>query len=119
MALSFTEYDILPTMTALAGGTLPKDEVYDGRSFHPQLRGETGTVRDWVFSDHNPLPGWGKEGFYRRRWAQDKRWKLYDDGQFFEYANDVLEENPIPKKQQSAAAAAARQTLQLVLEQMQ
>ncbi len=110
--------DFLPTMMALAGASLPADEPFDGLSFLPQLRGETGTPRQWIFSDHNPLPGWGKVGYYRQRWAQDKRWKLYDTGDLFDYAADVLEEEPISPTQASAEATAARQKLQSVLDQM-
>ncbi|MCB0063033.1 MAG: sulfatase-like hydrolase/transferase, partial [Caldilineaceae bacterium] len=111
--------DFLPTMMAAAGATLPEDDLFDGVSFLPQLHGQPGTPRDWIFSDHNPLPGWGKVGYYRQRWAQDKRWKLYDTGQLFEYAADVLEERPIAEKGEDAEAKAARQTLQKVLDRMQ
>ena len=111
--------DFLPTMMDTAGGSLPEDEVFDGVSFLPQLKGKSGTPRDWIFSDHNPLPGWGKEGYYRQRWAQDKRWKLYDDGRFFEYAADVLEKRPIPEGEESAEAEATRHRLQTVLDRMQ
>lgn len=111
--------DFLPTMMAAADSALPKDEIFDGVSFLPQLQGETGTHRDWIFSDHNPLPGWGKVGYYRQRWAQDKRWKLYDTGELFEYATDVMEESPITEGEDGTEAANARSKLQTVLEKMQ
>jgi len=110
--------DFLPTMIEVANAALPPDEIFDGVSFLPQLRGETGTPRDWIFSDHNPLPGWGKEGYYRQRWAQDKRWKLYDDGRLFDYAADVLEEHPVDADAETPEATQARRTLQTVLDQM-
>ena len=41
--------DLLPTFAEVAGARLPAEVTFDGRSFAPQLRGETGMPRDWVF----------------------------------------------------------------------
>ena len=109
--------DFLPTMMALAGAPLPEDDVFDGVSFSPQLKGESGTPREWIFAHHDPLPGWGKEGYYLKRWAQDTRWKLYDTGALYDVATDELEEHPITDH--NAETTAARQKLQAVLDRMQ
>jgi arylsulfatase A len=42
--------DIMPTLAGLGGATLPKDQVFDGKSMVPLLRGETTRHRDWVYS---------------------------------------------------------------------
>jgi len=42
--------DILPTLMELAGAELPKDRVFDGRSYAAFLRGRTDNTRDWIFS---------------------------------------------------------------------
>ena len=42
--------DILPTLMELAGAELPKDRVFDGRSYASFLRGEADSTRDWIFS---------------------------------------------------------------------
>lgn len=40
--------DILPTLAQVAGAELPRNVSFDGRSFLPQLRGQTGNPREWV-----------------------------------------------------------------------
>lgn len=42
--------DILPTLADLSGATLPKDRVFDGRSFAPVLRGQQPRHRDWIYT---------------------------------------------------------------------
>ena len=108
--------DFVPTMMDMAGISLPEDDVFDGVSFLPQLKGETGTPREWIFAHHDPLPGWGKEGYYLKRWAQDKRWKLYDTGDLYDVVADELEEHPVVNG--GADAEAARRKLQPVLDRM-
>jgi len=106
--------DFLPTLIEAAGATAPSDLVRDGRSFLPQLRGEKGCPREWVFCHYFRNPGDPV-----KRFARDKRWKLYQDGTLFDVPADSLEENPIQPDQDSAAAAAARKRLQVVLDSMQ
>jgi arylsulfatase A len=110
--------DFIPTMMEAAGVPLPEGEIFDGTSFLPQLRGERGNPHEWLYFYHNPLPGWGKKGYRLQRWVQDKRFKLYDDGQFFDYQADVLEERPIAEGTGGPEAEAARRKLQSVLERM-
>jgi len=82
------------------------------------LHGERGNPRHWLFFHHDPLPGWSKDGYTLQRWAQDKRWKLYDDGPFFDVRVDVLEENSITLGECNPEAEEARQKLQSVLDRM-
>jgi arylsulfatase A-like enzyme len=110
--------DFLPTLMELAETQLPTDEIFDGYSFLPQLQGERGNPREWIFAHHDPLPGWSKDGYYLQRWAQDKFWKLYDDGRLFQIQTDVLEEHPIAAGEGGEHASAARKKLQLVLDGM-
>jgi arylsulfatase A len=42
--------DIMPTLAGLSQAALPKDEVFDGKSMVPLLRGETSRHRDWIYS---------------------------------------------------------------------
>jgi arylsulfatase A-like enzyme len=111
--------DFLPTLLETAGAPLPEGEILDGTSFLPQLCGAAGTPHNWLYFYHDPLPGWGKKGYRRQRWVQDKTFKLYDDGRLFNYQTDVLETNPIAAGSGPPAAEVARQTLQPVLDQMQ
>jgi arylsulfatase A len=42
--------DIVPTICEVAGITLRKEHEIDGVSFAPYLRGETGPLREWIYS---------------------------------------------------------------------
>jgi arylsulfatase A len=111
--------DILPTLTDVGGASLPKGVTIDGRSFMPQLHGEKGNPRDWIFCWYQRDPG--KQ---LHRFARDKRWKLYEEssadraGKLFDVSADVLEQNPIEQGQGGAEAAAARAKLQAVLDKL-
>jgi arylsulfatase A-like enzyme len=109
--------DFLVTMTEAAGARLGS-EVYDGRSFLPQLHGRKGNPREWVFCHHDPRPGWDKQKFTLQRFARDKRFKLYGDGRLFDVVSDVLEERPLVPGAAGAHAAKARRRLQEVLNSM-
>ncbi len=112
--------DILPTLADAGGASLPKDVAIDGRSFLPQLRGEKGNPRDWIFCWYQRDPG-GQ----LHRFARDKRWKLYDQsntaraGKLFDIPADPLEENPIEPDQAGDEAARAVARLQAVLDSME
>jgi arylsulfatase A len=117
--------DFLPTVSETAGASLPEDDIYDGRSFLSQIRGETGNAREWVLVHHDPTPGWDKEGYFLRRFARDKQFKLYADGQLFDmhqysYKDTPLdrnerEDNPLKPDEGGPEAEAARKKLQQVL----
>lgn len=110
--------DFLPTLLDFCTIAPPPGLLLDGRSFLPQLMGEPGTPREWVFFHHDPLPGWSKAGRYLQRWAQDQRWKLYEDGRFYNVATDVLEAHAISVGQGGSEALAARRKLERVLYRM-
>jgi len=103
--------DFLPTLTEAVGATVPADLVLDGRSFLPQLRGAKGHPREWTFCHYFRDPGNAV-----KRFARDKRWKLYQSGDLFDLTVDPLEEHPRRSSPDSPEAAAARKHLQLVLD---
>jgi len=107
--------DFLPTIAEVTGAPLSVGVVPDGRSFLPQLRGETGTPREWVFSHYDP--DWG--AFEKSRFARNQRWKLYDDGRLFDIAADVLEAHPLAAGEGGPEAETARALLQSVLDRLQ
>ena len=84
--------DFLPTLAEAAGANVPGSLTVDGRSFLPQLRGEKGNPREWVFCHYFRNPGDAV-----RRFARDKRWKLYDDGRFYDLQTDPGERQSIGK----------------------
>ena len=103
--------DFVPTFAEATGAEVPGDMPVDGRSFMPQLRGEKGNPREWIFCYYNPR--WGKSKM--RRFVRDKRWKLYAGGELYDVQADVLEQNPNPT---GPEAAEAGKRLQAVLDSM-
>jgi arylsulfatase A-like enzyme len=87
--------DFVPTLQKLAERPIPTG--LDGVSFAPQLRGQTGEPREWIFCYYNPRPERTKPA----RFVRDQRWKLYGDGRFYDIAHDPLEQNPIEEKNEA------------------
>jgi arylsulfatase A len=99
--------DFMPTMAAASGAALPDDRVIDGQSFLPQLRGGPGNPREYVICYYDPRWG-GRESV---AYARDKRFKLYQSGEFYDVQSDPLEQNPIVPGTESDDARKARQKL--------
>jgi arylsulfatase A len=92
--------DFYATFADLAGAKLPEGVTFDSRSFAPQLRGEKGTPREWVYVHLGA-----------NRYVRDARWKLTGDGKLFDMTG-------APFVQKSAEDADARAKLQTVLNQL-
>jgi arylsulfatase A len=101
--------DFLPTFAELAGAAPPTDVKFDGRSFAPQLRGEPGNPREWVYVEHNTAPEW---------YVRNQGWKLTHRGELFDMSNAPFTEMPVPVDGETAEAAAARRRLQAVLAEL-
>ena len=102
--------DFLPTIGEAAGVSLQSMGPIDGRSFLPQLRGEKGQPREWIYTWYDPRPGHDKERFTKTsRYAFDRRWKLYEDGKLYDWAADPKETAPVEN-------GPARKKLQAVLD---
>jgi arylsulfatase A len=106
--------DFLPTLCQAGGASETGDLILDGRSFLPQIQGAPGNPREWIFCHYDPR--WGQWGL--KRYAQDKRWKLYGDGSMFDFVADPEEINPLDMERPSRDEAAARLELQAVLDRM-
>lgn len=78
--------DFLPTLAAFCNAKLPADRTIDGQSFAPQILGQVGTPREWVFTE------WSG-----RSWVRNKRWKLYRRGQLYDLRKDPDEKHPLAK----------------------
>lgn len=85
--------DILPTLCQAAGIPLPLELKVDGRSILPQLKGQVGHPRKWVY-------GWyARDGKTEiREWARDNTYKLYRSGYLFNVLEDLYEERPLDKQ---------------------
>lgn len=106
--------DFLPTLADVAVIPFESEGVQDGRSFLPQIRGRRSNPRDWIFCHYDPR--WGNWSL--KRFARDKRWKLYHDGSFYDLGTDPLESVPLQHGQMSGEAVTAREHLQAVLDSM-
>ncbi|HEX3870859.1 MAG TPA: sulfatase/phosphatase domain-containing protein, partial [Pirellulales bacterium] len=104
--------DFFPTICAAAGATVPSDLTIDGHNLLPQLRGERGDPRDWIYCWYAP------EGGKRpvAEFARSDRYKLYNDGRLFDVSQVDDDEHPIDASQLNSDARAARQALEQVLE---
>ncbi len=99
--------DFFVTFAELAGAKPPEGVVLDGRSFAPQLRGQPGTPREWIFVQL------GNHWYVR-----DKGWKLNQAGELFDMKDAPFVEKPVPADTQDADALAARKRLQAVLDNL-
>ncbi|HEV8185644.1 MAG TPA: sulfatase-like hydrolase/transferase, partial [Chthoniobacterales bacterium] len=96
--------DFFPTFAALAGAPLPDGVTIDGQSFAPQLRGEPGKPREWVYVE---LQG--------QRYVATKRWKLNARGELFDMKEAPFTEIPVPGNTTDGAAVTARHHLTEVM----
>ena len=91
--------DFLPTIMEAAIAKKMDPTQTDGVSFYPQLVGDTGASRDWIFCHYDPH--WGK--FQPRSYVQNKQWKLYANGEFYNLERDIMEVDPLDVKEQPEA----------------
>lgn len=106
--------DFLPTLCAAAGAGCPAR--VDGVSFLPQLRGEPGSPRSWLYSWYSPQQ---QANLAVRECVFDRQFKLYRGGEFFDLAADPFEQIPLKTADLKGEASAALQKFQRVLDQFQ
>ena len=114
--------DFLPTLCAAAGVAVPQTLPLDGRSFLPQVRGEPGQPREWIYSYWVPLRASQTKNVGRRgavEQAFDRRFKLYSTGNFFDLDHDVEEKTALRPEDLRGEAAVAVRKLQAALDQFQ
>jgi arylsulfatase A len=99
--------DFYPTFAELAGAKMPEGVTIDGHSIVPQINGETGTPRQWVYVE---LMG--------RRYVRNDRWKLTGGGELFDLSEAPFKEIPVAADSSDAQAVAARKELQAVLDKL-
>ena len=104
--------DFLPTICAAAGVPVPAN--VDGVSFLPQLRGEKGTPREWLYAWYSPRQG---ADTTVREFAFNHAHKLYRTGQLFDLAADPFEQKQMDTTALTSAQAAAKEQLQKALDQ--
>ncbi len=108
--------DHLPTILEAAGVPVPEGYVVDGRSFLPQLKGDEGDPRDWLFFHFEPMSGRVQRP--AQRFIRDHRWKLYEDGRLFDLSTDPEEEVALLDEEDTAASRETRRRLEPIFAQM-
>jgi len=99
--------DFMPTFAEFAKAKLPENVDIDGRSFAPQILGEKGNPRDWIYNQ-----------FEGDAWVRTKEWKLYRSGNLFDLASDPLEQNPIQSESGNARVDSVRGSLHAVFDNL-
>jgi len=99
--------DVLPTFVEVAGAKLPQGVTLDGRSFAPQIRGQKGDPREWIFVQLG-----------RRWYVRDDGWKLNEAGELFDMKDSPFVERLVVADSADQTAAAARKRLQAVLDKL-
>jgi len=111
--------DFLPTIFEAAGLSFPEGYIIDGRSFYPQLKGEKGNPRDWMFFHFEPMNRrHGLNDLRQIRFIRDHRWKLYETGELYDLEADWDEDIPIYEVEDSKSQSEARNRLKPVFSQM-
>ena len=108
--------DHLPTIMEAAGVEFPEGYVLDGRSFYPQLIGEEGNPRDWIFFHFEPMSG--RVHRPAQRFVRDHKWKLYEDGRLYDISIDDEEQHPSFDEDDDEGRALARRHLEPIFGQM-
>ena len=103
--------DYLPTLCDVAGTQVPAALKIDGRSFLPQLLGQTGQPRDslyvWYARNGGPTATF--------EFVLSKTHKLHRDGKFYDLTQDPFEERPLAVATLTGGAAAEAKRLQTAL----
>ena len=108
--------DFLPTIMDAAGLEFPDGFVVDGRSFYPQLTGETGNPREWMFFHFEPMSA--RNAARRVRFIRDNYWKLYETGELYDLRIDLDEELPIYEALDTEEQSEARARLRPIFEEL-
>ncbi len=106
--------DILPTLADAANIDIPNSLQLDGRSFLPQICGNVGNRKDYFFVYSNPKQD--RDRWPYRRWVRGSRFKLYNDGEFYDIQHDILEDNPLKDYEVAEHAKRLKAKYQSVLD---
>lgn len=106
--------DVLPTLAELAGAELPEEYPGDGESLLPIFSDGVELQRESMFIHYEPRWPSGVPA----RYALDRRWKLYESGEFFDTQLDSLETNPLDVQSLTGEGEEAYQRLYAFIESM-
>ena len=102
--------DFLPTICDVANIDISSQTTIDGVSFLPQLLGEKGKPRKWIYSWYDPR---GKE---LKEFARNTKYKLYRTGEFYNTKEDFFEKTPLALANMGRDAKRSHNKLTKVLD---
>jgi arylsulfatase A len=105
--------DFLPTIAKATNSPIPNEAKLDGRSFLPQLCGEKGNPRDFLYAWYNPSGG----AKAKAEFTHDQQFKLYSNGEFYDTTKDDNEKHPLADDALDEKAKRAKAKLQAGLKQ--
>ena len=106
--------DFLPTLCQVADVDIQSLSELDGKSFYPQLKGETNSVRQWIYCWYAPQQVYNEKAIV---FARTHRYKLYRSGEFYDVQSDFDEQHPILKLQMSKEQKNVYDTLSGIIDQ--
>ncbi|MGJ8723372.1 MAG: sulfatase-like hydrolase/transferase [Roseibacillus sp.] len=107
--------DFYPTLAELAGLELDEDDPKSGQSFLPQVLGEEGESRQFVLCHYQPY--WGAS-VNAGAFVRTERFKLYDDGRFYDVSHDLEEEKNFAEALEGEEVIEAYQYLSKLIEKI-
>lgn len=105
--------DFLPTLCEAARAPVPSSLNIDGQSFLPQLLGEQGRPRPWLYCWYARNGG----PTAQVEFVMTARRKLHRDGKFFDLTNDPFEKHPLALGSLNDSETAIAMQLQTALDQ--
>ena len=105
--------DFLPTLCEAAHIACPTDKELDGKSFYPQLKGDTTDVRKWVYCWYAPRKVHDSNAAV---FARNTQYKLYRNGAFYDVKADFEEQHPISPSQMSEEQKKVAAELKAVID---
>lgn len=103
--VDFTDFYV--TFAEFADAKLPEGVKLDGHSFAPQLRGEKGAPRDWIYIQLG-----------QKWYARNDGWKLNETGELYDMGDAPFGEKLVSPDQENSGAKNGRKKLQAVLDEL-
>lgn len=98
--------DYFPTFMELAG-VKSHENVLDGESILPEIKGKKGKHRNWAFNQ-----------LARMWYVREEKWKLNEKGELYDMTKAPFEEILVPADTKDEKAISARERLQKVLDKL-
>ena len=96
--------DFVRTLAELAGAKLPSDKILDGHSILPQLRGEKGQPREWIFIE-----------LAKNWYVREANWKLNEKGELYDMSDSPFTEKLVAATADTDDSKPARARLTAAL----